>query len=210
MTLRSIELPPRAPGLARTLVLLHGYGADEHDLLPLAHQLDPRLACVSLQAPLSLGGPQRAWFHLRQDARGFGFDPKEARAALREAILAIEEIARKSPDPFLLGFSQGAAIALGVFLTRPELAAGVLALSGVPPGLEPRELAPAATLRGRPVFAAHGLHDPLLPVELGRATHDELVRLGLDVEWHEYPMGHYVVPEELDDARSWLRKRLPA
>src|SRR5437016_3690836 len=125
MQLHSLELPPREPGLDRTLILLHGYGADESDLLPIAHQLDPRLRVVSLQGPLSLGGPMRAWFNLMQDARGISFDPDEARAGLKAATLAVEEIAATSPRPILLGFSQGAAMALGVLLTRPELPLGV-------------------------------------------------------------------------------------
>src|SRR2546421_7390878 len=195
--LNAIELPPRAPGLSRTLVLLHGYGADEHDLVPIAHELDPRLRAVSLQAPLSLGGSMRAWFSLVQDARGISFDEDEARRGLHAALAAVEEIARSSPRPILLGFSQGAAMAMGIALMRPDLPAAVLSLSGVPPMLGPKELAPADKLRGFPVFAAHGLHDPLLPIERGRTVRDELSRLGLAVEWHEYPMGHMVVPEEI-------------
>src|SRR5215470_6089333 len=105
MNLRSIELAPSAPGLSRTLVLLHGYGADERDLLPIAHELDPRLRAVSLQGPVSLGGPMRAWFKLGQDPRGrLSFDPAEVRAAVRSALETVEEIARASPRPFLLGF----------------------------------------------------------------------------------------------------------
>ena len=73
MKLRSVELPPRAPGLERTLVLLHGFGADEHDLLPIAHELDPRLRAVSLQAPLALAQGGRAWFDLQQTPAGFAF-----------------------------------------------------------------------------------------------------------------------------------------
>ena len=65
MELKSVELKPRQGGLERTLVLLHGYGADEHDLLPIAHELDPRLRAISLQAPLSLGGSMRTSFWLR-------------------------------------------------------------------------------------------------------------------------------------------------
>jgi phospholipase/carboxylesterase len=208
MPLRHIELKARQPGLTRTLVLLHGYGADEHDLLPIAHELDPRLRAVSLQAPLSLGGTMRAWFNLGQGPRGISFDPDEAREGLQGAIAAIEDVARESPKPILLGFSQGAAMALGVALMRPELPAAVLSLSGVPPVLEPRDLAPAEKLQKFPVFAAHGLHDPLLPIDLGRTVRAELERLGLDVEWHEYPMGHMVVPQEIDDARAWLARHL--
>jgi len=209
MPLRSIELEPKEPGLDRTLVLLHGYGANEHDLLPLAREMDPRLRAVSLQAPVSLGGGMRAWFNLSQDARGgIAFDTDEARRGLQTALGAVEEIARRSPRPVLLGFSQGASVALGIALLRPELPRAVLSLSGVPPVLGPHDLAPAEKLRGFPVFAAHGEHDPLLPIALGRTVRDELVRLGLAVDWHEYPTGHMVVPEEIDDARAWLAARL--
>jgi len=208
MPLRSIELKPLKPGLDRTIVLLHGYGADEHDLLPIAHELDPRLRAVSLQAPLSLGGSMRAWFNLSQDARGISFDPDEAREGLRAALTAVEEVARESPKPILLGFSQGAAMALGVALMRPDLPAAVLSLSGVPPAIEPRDLAPSEKFKGFPIFAAHGLHDPLLPIELGRTVRRELEKLGLAVDWHEYPMGHMVIPQEIDDARNWLEHHL--
>lgn len=187
------------------MVLLHGYGADEHDLLPIAHELDPRLRAVSLQAPLSLGGGMRAWFHLSQDARGIAFDPEEARGAVQAALAAVEEIAQRSPRPIVLGFSQGASMALGIALMRPDLPAAVLSLSGVPPVLGPHDIAAPDKLRGFPVFAAHGSQDPLLPILLGRTVRDQLLRLGLSVDWHEYEMGHMIVPEELADAREWLR-----
>jgi len=207
--LNAIELPPRAPGLSRTLILLHGYGADERDLLPIAHALDPRLRAVSLQGSVALGGPMRAWFNLEQDARGrITFDADAARAAVRGATAAVEEIAATSPRPLLLGFSQGAGIAVGVALLRPDLAAGVLSFSGVARALEDQDHAPMEKLRGFPVFAAHGLDDPLLPIELGRDLRATLEALGLDVEWHEYPMEHMVIPEEIEDARRWLNARL--
>lgn len=208
MKLRSISLEPAEAGLSRTLVLLHGYGADERDLLPLAHELDPRLRVVSLQGPIALGGPQRAWYSLQNDARGISFDPEEAREAAKLAVAAVEELARTSSRPFLLGFSQGAAMALSVALCRPQLVAGVIALSSVPPVVEPQDLAGPDLLRGLPVFAAHGQQDQLVPIQMGRAVRAELVRLGVDVAWREYEMGHMVAPEELADARAWLAARL--
>lgn len=209
MELHSVELKPLAPGLSRTLVLLHGYGADEHDLLPLAHELDPRLRAVSLQAPVSLGGRMRAWFRLQQDARGaLSFDAAEVRSAIQGATAAVERIAAQSPRPILLGFSQGAGMALGVALQRPDLVAGVLSLSGVARTLGPEDLGAPEKLRGFPVFAAHGVQDPLLPIALGRGLRDALLELGMAVEWHEYPMGHMVIPEELQDAREWLQGKL--
>jgi len=205
--LNAIELPPRAPGPSRTLVILHGYGADEHDLLPLGHELDPRFRALSLQGPIALGGPMRAWFNLSQDARGrISFDPEEARAAVRSVLASVEEIAAESPKPFLLGFSQGAGIALGVALLRPDLMSGVLSLSGVVRALEDQDHAPVEKLRGFSVFAAHGTEDPLIPIVLARKLRDELTALGMDVEWHEYPMPHMVSLEEIEDAKRWLKQ----
>src|SRR4030081_3907560 len=114
MALRSIELKPAAPGLSRPIVLLHGYGADEHDLLPIAHELDPRLRAVSLQAPVSLGGAARAWFQLAMGPRWLSFDAAEVQAGVQAAVAAMEAIAADSPKPLLLGFSQGAGMALSV------------------------------------------------------------------------------------------------
>jgi phospholipase/carboxylesterase len=202
MKLRTVELPPEKPGLDRTLVLLHGFGADEHDLLPIGHELDPRLRVVSLQGPIALDFGGRAWFNLQQTPRGFSFDPAEVEEGARLALEAVEEIARRSPRPLLCGFSQGAGMALSVALARPDLASGVLVLSGVPPRAQ-QPPAPGA-LHGLPAFVTHGLHDPLIPVEVGRATRDLLQQLGANVTYREYPMGHMVVPAEISDARTWL------
>src|SRR2546427_10600810 len=98
--LNAMELPPRAPGLSRTLVLLHGYGADERDLLPIAHELDPRLRAVSLQGPIALGGPIRAWFNLWQDAAGrISFEPAEALTAGRTVTAAATDTPDHAPPP---------------------------------------------------------------------------------------------------------------
>jgi phospholipase/carboxylesterase len=200
--LRSVELPPRAPGLDRTLVLLHGFGADEHDLLPIVNELDPRLRGISLQAPLALDVGGRAWFNLEQTPEGFAFDPQEVAEGVRLATEAIEEIARRSPQPILCGFSQGAAMGLSVALLRPDLASTVLVLSGVPPRVQ--QPPSPDSLRALRVFVAHGTYDPLIPVELGRATRDLLQNAGAAVTYREYPMGHMVVPQEIADARAWL------
>jgi phospholipase/carboxylesterase len=207
MTLKTIDLPPRAPGLSRTLVLLHGYGADEHDLLELGHMLDPRLRVVSLQAPVPMGGRQRAWYPLSQDARGnLISEPAQVRAGLKAAVEAVEAIAKESPQPFLLGFSQGGGMSLSVLLTRPELVAGVLSFSGVPPVLEPAEIAPAS--RGKPIFAGHGRQDPVVSRARALKLKEAAEQAGLELDWREYDMGHQIIPDELRDAQVWLSGRL--
>jgi phospholipase/carboxylesterase len=209
MTLKTIELEPRAPGLSRTLVLLHGFGADEHDLLELGHLLDPRVRVVSLQAPVSMGGRQRAWYPLSQDVRGnIAGDPREVKVGLAAAVEAVEQIAKTSPQPFLLGFSQGGGMSLSILLTRPDLVAGVLSFSGVPPALEPGELAPLEQLNGRPVFAGHGRQDPVVSRARGLKLKEVAEQAGLELTWREYDMGHQIVPEELKDAQVWLKGKL--
>jgi phospholipase/carboxylesterase len=202
MKLRTVELPPGKPGLDRTLVLLHGFGADEHDLLPIGGELDPRLRVVSLQAPIALDFGGRAWFNLEQTPDGLAFDPGEVAEGARLALEAVEEVARQSPRPVLCGFSQGAGMALSVALARPELVSGVLILSGVPPAEHPPP--ERGALGGLKAFVAHGVHDPLIPVEVGRSTRDLLRKLGAEVTWREYPIGHMVSPDEIADARAWL------
>jgi phospholipase/carboxylesterase len=204
--LEFIEQPPRAPGLDRTLVLLHGFGADEHDLLPLAAELDARLRVVSLQAPIALDFGGRAWFNLQQTPDGFAFDPREVAEGVRIATGAVEQIAAESPRPILCGFSQGAGMALSVALMRPELTPAVIVLSGVPARVE---RASPERLRGLRVFVAHGLYDPLIPLDIGRRTRDILQSAGVDVTYREYPMGHMVIPAEIADARTWLAGSLP-
>ena len=185
-------------------MLLHGYGADEHDLLGLAAELKASLRAVSLAAPQTLPWGGRAWYALEQRGGSLGWDPAEVREAAALAIEAVLAVAAEDGrPPLLLGFSQGAGIALLVALQRPELVRGVLSLSGVPPDRAGGGAANAA-VKGLPVFAAHGLHDPLLPIAVGRHTRALLEDAGCDVTWREYPMAHQIVGPELDDARDWL------
>jgi phospholipase/carboxylesterase len=99
-------------------------------------------------------------------------------------------------------------MALSVLLTRPELIAGAMSFSGVPPMLEPAELAPAEKLRGKPVFAGHGTQDQVVSLQRGRMLRGVAERAGLALEWREYEMGHMVLPEELQDAKAWLQGKL--
>jgi phospholipase/carboxylesterase len=63
-------------------------------------------------------------------------------------------------------------------------------------------------LRGKPLFAAHGTEDPVVPIQRGRQLRGIAEKAGLAVEWHEYEMGHMVLPEELRDAKAWLQGKI--
>ena len=117
---------PRPP----LLVLLHGIGADEHDLLAVADALDPRLAVASLRAPHEAEPMGYAWYAMDWSRRPPAADLAQAEQS-RAAIAAFlpDLVARLAADParvFLFGFSQGAIMSLEVALTRPDLVRGVV------------------------------------------------------------------------------------
>jgi phospholipase/carboxylesterase len=211
-------------------VLLHGIGADENDLLPLAAALDPRLLCVSVRAPHEAMPMGYAWYAIDWGVSPPAADLAQAEAS-RAALCAIlpELSERHGTDPdrtFLFGFSQGAAMALEVALTRPELVRGAVLHSGrVLPGLAAR-LAPQGAPRAERGFAAgtdlarpealarlevlvlHGTDDAVLPVERGREIRDLLApRLGARLTYREHPAGHFVTEATLADAAAWLAAR---
>jgi len=207
MPLHAIEIAPRTSPATGSIVLLHGYGASEEDLAPLAEMIDPSLSATALRAPLSLPWGGYAWYPIVPRGEKIDFDAGEVAAAVAQATEAIEAIAqRDGRPPILLGFSQGGGIALSVALMRPELCRAVVALSAVPPMVPPAQRAPRAALAKLPFFVAHGTRDPLLPLVYGHATRAALEESGCAPEWHEYPMVHEISPAELSDARAFVAR----
>ena len=208
--MREPSVPSERPHL---LVLLHGIGADELDLLPVADALDPRLVAVSLRAPYRAEPMGYAWYALDWSAMPPEPDLEQAERSLEELAKALPELERHAgAEPtrtILFGFSQGATMALGLALTRPELVRGVILHSGrVLQGLE-RRAAPAERLAGLEALVLHGVHDDVLPVERGRETRDLLSRLlGPRLEYREHDAGHFVTNESIADAARWIGGRI--
>ena len=196
------------------LVLLHGYGSDENDLMGLAPHVDPRFRVVSVRAPLPLEQGGYAWFPVELGPDGIVVKFDDAAAALGRLVDLVQELQEKDgasgASTFLLGFSQGASMALSVGLNHPALVAGIAALSGVcvPQMIPPSEAEEA--LRGKPVFMSHGRIDQLIPIAQGRASAELLKSLPLDLTCLEYDMGHEIGQPCLTDLTAWLERRLEA
>jgi phospholipase/carboxylesterase len=201
--------PGRRPPL---LVLLHGIGADEHDLLALAGAFDPRFTVVSLRAPQPWHGGW-AWFRLDVEPGGrLVPDVAQAREALAGLVAwTADAPARHGTDPartFVCGFSQGAMLALGLLGAVPDRLAGVVALSGrasaelLPPA------APREAIARVPLLVAHGVLDDVLPVANGRATRDAFSGLSTDFTYREFPVGHGIADDEVRLVADWLQSRL--
>jgi phospholipase/carboxylesterase len=194
---------------AGLLVLHHGRGADENDLLALADHLDPerRLHALAPRAPLELGGPGYHWYIVPR----VGYpDPETFHASYRALAEFHDETWKRlgltAEQTVLGGFSMGSVMsyALGLGAGRPA-PAGILALSGFVPvveGWQPHLPRPTR------VFIAHGRRDPVIEVGFGRRAHELLEERGMDVEYHEDDHGHWVEPEQLGKAKTWLGQLL--
>jgi phospholipase/carboxylesterase len=194
------------------LILHHGRGSDEQDLIGLAPVFDPeeRLHVVAPRAPLQLrGSPGYHWYLVPR----VGYpDPDSFRAAYQELAAFHDEQWERTgigPDRTVLGgFSMGTVMsyALGLGGDRPA-PAGILALSGfVPtaegwhPSLEDR--------KATKVLIAHGRQDMVIPVTFARRAHELLEQAGFDVDYRESEAAHHVDPGDVPRVTAWLGRTL--
>jgi phospholipase/carboxylesterase len=194
---------------AALLVLHHGRGADENDLLPLADVLDPerRFHVVTPRGPLQLPGwPGYHWYVVPR----VGYpDPDTFHAAYRALAALHDELWAETgltPEQTVFGgFSMGSVMsyALGLGPDRPA-PAGILAFAGFVPVVDSWE----PDLAGRPglrAFIAHGRNDSIMEIGFARGARELLGSGGLEVEYHESDVAHQIDPAHLAAATVWLR-----
>jgi phospholipase/carboxylesterase len=196
------------------LILHHGRGTDERDLLGLADALDPgaKLRVVSPRGPLALpGSPGYHWYLVPRVGYPDHDSFHAARAALADLHDRLWEETGVGPERTVLGgFSMGSVMsyAMGLGADRPAVA-GILAFSGFVPtvdGWEPSFAGREATR----AFIAHGRRDPIMDVEFARRARDLLEAGGIEVEYRESDLGHQIDPSHLAGARAWLGETLSA
>jgi phospholipase/carboxylesterase len=194
------------------LILLHGVGSNERDLFGLTPYLDPRFLIISVRARLTFGQDAFGWYPVQFTPTGVIADEGPAEESRQVLVQFVQEaIEAYGADPkrvFLMGFSQGAAMSLYVSLTRPELFAGVVPMSGrlIPAGWTNR--ADNSALRHLQYFVVHGTQDTVLPISQGREIRDRLRELPVAVTYREYAMGHQVSEQSLYDITNWLSEQL--
>jgi len=193
-------LPAEAPGLP-TLLLLHGTGGDENDLLDLGRTLQPRAALLSPRGKVLENGMAR---YFRRLAEGvFDLEDLEYRTGeLADFVAAACQAYRLDPARLTaVGYSNGANIAAALLLLRPgTLPAAVLFHAMVP--LVPQTL---PDLRGKRVFLAAGRADRLIPPRESERLAGLLKEAGAAVSLFWQPGGHGLERAELEAAGEWLR-----
>jgi phospholipase/carboxylesterase len=206
-----LEVPAARPDDAPLpmVIVMHGRGADMHDLADLAPMLDPgecRFVFPNARKAFEPypGMPMGwTWFD--------GWPPVPESLLASRAILLdfVEAITERYPTPegqlVLGGFSQGAMMALDVGFRTEKKLAGIVAMSG---GLYEADMPDLHSHADVPILIAHGSLDEVVPVNFARRARHLLEDAALDVEYHEYPMGHQVIPEEADVVRDFLGRVL--
>jgi phospholipase/carboxylesterase len=225
MTLESIELQTRETPRF-TIIVLHGLGADGNDFVPVCQTLDlsPVLAHGGLrfvlpnapEIPVTINNGMRmpAWYDIRhgdlsqrEDAVGL----RQSQALIEELIAREESEHQIPPERIVLaGFSQGCAMTLMTGLRFPKRLAGLVGLSGYLPLLPQTEAERHEANARTPIFLAHGTGDAVVAPARAQASLAELQRLGYDVQWQTYPMGHEVSMAEIQDLQTWLIRTLTA
>jgi phospholipase/carboxylesterase len=190
------------------MVLLHGRGSDENDLLELAPYFPPRIVMASVRAPYRYKFGGYTWFDLDEK---FNPDPDQILRTCDELDRSVDEIAYKySADPgkiFLFGFSMGAMISLSMSLLKPERFKGIIAHSGIL--IEHERLKYRwENISGISYFIAHGKNDPIVPVGFGREACARLEKSKASVIYREYPIQHTISDESLGDILQWLDQNL--
>lgn len=193
----------------KTIVPLHGRGADAYDLIPLVESLGFEMLVVAPRAPrLFEGGGGYAWYDFSSEGipepRSFG----NSLNFLQEFLIQIRKGYPVDPTGMiLLGFSQGAVMSYAVGLLDPSKVRGIVALSGYIPTRSELHIN-WDKLKGLRVFISHGTFDELIPIKLGEESAELLNNSGASVTFREYTMGHQVTEEVLRDLTTWMRETL--
>jgi phospholipase/carboxylesterase len=185
---------PKSP-----LVLLHGSGGNEHDLVPLAEELAPGSPILGLRGSVSSDGGY-AFFHRFSDRSIDEADITNRVPALADFITATMTSHSLTKAPIAIGFSNGAIMVAALLLTRPGLLAGAILFRP----LSPFKDNPPAHLGGKPVLIIDGEKDSRRSPGDGARLAERFRDAGAMVTHHVLPVGHSITPMDRQIAREWL------
>jgi phospholipase/carboxylesterase len=191
--------PGRAPG-APPLLLLHGTGGDEHDLLPLGARVAPGSALLAPRGQVLENGMPRFFRRLAEGV----FDEADLRSRAGDlaGFVAEARAAYGLAAPVALGFSNGANIAAALLLLHPQALAGAALLRAMVPLGDP----PPADLTGKPVLLLTGATDPIVPAGNADRLAAMLERAGASVQHRTLPAGHGLSESDLAITKAWIEQ----
>lgn len=199
---------PRAGEPAWLLVLMHGVGSNEQDFMGLAPAVPARFHVLSLRAPFVLGPGAYAWFEFEvlPDGERRIDEAQEAESRRRVADtvrMASQQLQVPAERVIVGGFSQGGIMSLTQLITQPDALRGAIVLhSRLLKTVEP--LADASSLRGKALWVSHGAQDAVIAPASASHIRARAVEWGVELSGGDYPGGHEIREQELDEAMDWL------
>lgn len=198
------------------LVVLHGYGTDEYDLLPIAEQIGEQYLIISLQAPIERPNGGHAWYDLIQTENGIIPDDLTRHESEEMLVASLANIINQEGGDVnrvvLIGFSQGAAVIYSLLTVYDLKNYGITPIASINmSGYIPRDILEAISEKrfdGFPFFISHGEFDELIPMQALGEAEKLLTQQGADVTARMYPVGHGVLPETVEDIISWMKMKI--
>lgn len=189
------------------MVLLHGRGADENDLIGLSDYLDNRFLIISVRAPYNWEfGLGYTWFEMDSNLSPEITSLNESLNRLNNFLSSIvKEFNIDEKRIFLFGFSMGAIIGNLISTLYPEKVFANISHSGYLPRVSKYSY---KKIPNKPVFIAHGIYDPVIPISLGRETEMVFKELNARTVYKEYPIEHYICEESINDISKWTKDLL--
>jgi phospholipase/carboxylesterase len=187
--------PTRPP-----ILLLHGTGGDEQDLLPLGRLVAPGSPLLSPRGKVLEGSMPRFFRRLAEGV--LDEDDVRFRAGELADFVAEARAAYRLAAPIAVGFSNGANVAAAMLMLRPEALAGAVLLRAMAPLRQP----PKVDLTGKPVLMLSGRNDPVIPAELAARLASTLIEAGATLERQVLPGGHQLSQADADLAKDWIAK----
>jgi phospholipase/carboxylesterase len=183
----------------RPLLLLHGTGGDESDLVPLGRMIAPGAPLLSPRGRVLENGMPRFFRRLAEGV----FDEQDVHDRAQElADFVVQACARYAiSSPIALGYSNGANIAAALLLLRPEVLAGAILLRAT----VPLSQTPPVDLTDKPILIASGVSDPMIPLEGANRLAAALQQQGALVEHRTLPIGHQLSQADVTLARAWMQ-----
>lgn len=195
------------------LIMLHGYGSNEQDLFSFASELPEELLVVSAQAPIPLGFGAYAWFEIDfNGSKGSRSNVEQAKKSIALIENLVNEVSLKyrieSTNIFMLGFSQGSILSYAYAFKNPGKVQKYIALSGYINEEIISNFKSKDSYEELDFFVSHGTEDQILPISWAKEIPKILNNFGIKNEYHEYPVGHGVSPQNFEDFRNWILKRM--
>lgn len=205
--------PAQATGAKRLLLMLHGVGGNELNLLPVGEQLaDSYTLVLTVRAPIAFGPMGFGFYHVDFSSGKPVFNQAQQLDGQRLLLSFVHEASARYSIPagqvYLLGFSQGAIMAYDIALTHPAQVRGVLAFSGRMLMESRQHHAPAADIQKVRFFLSHGRHDDKLPAFYADEAVTFLQTLGITPHYEAFEGGHEVSARGLAAAHQWLAQQL--